>query len=212
MKILLVEDNISIAEGIIYALNKVNYEVVHITTYAEALKYIQSSNNNIDIYILDVMLDKKLGTDLSNCIVNKPVIFLTARDDEYIIDECLKRGEYINKPFKISELIVRIKKLTKEYINEITVKDITFNIDEMTVSKNGNTLTLTALEIKLLYILFTNINKVITREYLINYIWDITGNDVNDNTISVYFKRIREKIDSDIITTVKGIGYKINGK
>ena len=96
--------------------------------------------------------------------------------------------------------------------NVINVKDITFDSDKMEVKKNGDIINLTSLELKILYLFMTNIGKVITRESLINYIYNLTGNDVNDNTITVYLKRIREKIGDNIIETKKGIGYIINEK
>ena len=92
------------------------------------------------------------------------------------------------------------------------MKDITFDSDKIEVKKNGNIINLTSLELKILYLFMTNIGKVITRESLINYIYNLTGNDVNDNTITVYLKRIREKIGDNIIETKKGIGYIINEK
>ena len=102
------------------------------------------------------------------------------------------------------------KILLKGKNNKIKVKDITLDLDKLVVYKNDQIINLTALEIKLLTLLFTNIGKVIKREYIIEKIWDWTRNDVNDNTVSVYIKRIREKLDSDIIVTIKGIGYRVD--
>ena len=96
--------------------------------------------------------------------------------------------------------------------NEINIKDIKFNFDKMEIYKNNEKINMTSLEIKILNLLFENLNKVVTREYLIECIWNWTGNDVNDNTITVYLKRIRKKIGNDIIITVKGIGYRIDEK
>ena len=110
------------------------------------------------------------------------------------------------------ELLARVARLLSNKKNVITVKDITFDSDKMEVKKNGNIINLTSLELKILYLFMTNIGKVITRESLINYIYNLTGNDVNDNTITVYLKRIREKIGDNIIETKKGIGYIINEK
>ena len=94
--------------------------------------------------------------------------------------------------------------------NVVKVKNITFDFDKMEVYNDGNLVNLTSLEIKILGLLFKSINKVVTRDYIINYIWDITGNDVNDNTLTVYLKRIREKLGVDLIKTVKGVGYRID--
>ncbi len=89
-------------------------------------------------------------------------------------------------------------------------KNITFDLNKMEVRKNDELVLLTSLELRILYLLFINMNKVVTRSYLLEYIYNLTGNDVNDNTITVYLKRIREKLDEDIIKTVKGIGYRID--
>ena len=110
------------------------------------------------------------------------------------------------------ELLARVARLLSNKKNVITVKDITFDSDKIEVKKNGNIINLTSLELKILYLFMTNIGKVITRESLINYIYNLTGNDVNDNTIPVYLKRIREKIGDNIIETKKGIEYIINEK
>ena len=119
--------------------------------------------------------------------------------------------DYITKPFSTRELLVRIHKiLNKEKNNIIVIKDIKFDIDKMCVYKYDKEIKLTSLELKILYLLFINKNKVINRDYLIERIWEWTGNDINDNTLSVYLKRIRFKLDSDIIKTIKGIGYRID--
>ena len=93
---------------------------------------------------------------------------------------------------------------------EIHVKDITFNMDKMTVKRGEEELELTPLELKLLNLLFLDINKVVKRNVILDKIWEWTGNDVDDHTVTVYFKRIREKLKTDIITTVKGVGYRID--
>ena len=94
--------------------------------------------------------------------------------------------------------------------NIVKIQDITCNLDKMCVYKGEMELTFSSLELKILMLLFTNLNKVITREYIIEKIWDWTGNDVYDNTVTVYMKRIRQKLGSPIITTVKGVGYRID--
>ena len=92
----------------------------------------------------------------------------------------------------------------------ITIKDITYDYNSLIVKKNNVEIKLSSLELKILDLLFNNLNKIVTRETIIENIWNWTGNDVNDNTVSVYLKRIREKLETDIITTIKGIGYRIN--
>ena len=141
-----------------------------------------------------------------------PVIFLTARDSEEDIVNALDMGasDYLTKPFRTGELIARINKILNK--KTISVKNITYDLNKMSVYKDNKIINLTTLELKILGLLFTNINKVVTRDKIIDSIWEWTGNDVNDNTVTVYMKRIREKLDSDIIITLKGMGYRIDEK
>lgn len=214
MKVLLVEDNPSIAKGLIYAFKQNEYEVNHAQNIKEAENMLKAEKYNI--IILDIMLPDGNGFELYEKIKQDyftPCIFLTARDDEDDIVKGLEFGaeDYVTKPFSTRELIARMNKiLLKGKNNKIKVKDITLDLDKLVVYKNDQIINLTALEIKLLTLLFTNIGKVIKREYIIEKIWDWTRNDVNDNTVSVYIKRIREKLDSDIIVTIKGIGYRVD--
>lgn len=214
MKVLLVEDNLSIAKGLIYAFKQNEYEVSHAQNIKEAENMLKAEKYSI--IILDIMLPDGNGFKLYEKIKQDyftPCIFLTARDDEDDIVKGIELGadDYVTKPFSTRELIARMNKiLLKGKNNKIKVKDITLDLDKLVVYKNDQTINLTALEIKLLTLLFTNIGKVIKREYIIEKIWDWTRNDVNDNTVSVYIKRIREKLDSDIIVTIKGIGYRVD--
>lgn len=214
MKVLLVEDNLSIAKGLIYAFKQNEYEVNHAQNIKEAENMLKAEKYSI--IILDIMLPDGNGFELYEKIKQDyftPCIFLTARDDEDDIVKGLELGaeDYVTKPFSTRELIARMNKiLLKGKNNKIKVKDITLDLDKLVVYKNDQIINLTALEIKLLTLLFTNIGKVIKREYIIEKIWDWTRNDVNDNTVSVYIKRIREKLDSDIIVTIKGIGYRVD--
>ena len=108
--------------------------------------------------------------------------------------------------------MVRINKILSKDKRVIEVKNIKFDMDKMQVYKDDKIVNMTSLELKILYLLFSNLNKAVTRNYLIEYIYNLTGNDVNDNTITVYLKRIREKIGNDIIVTIKGIGYRIENE
>ena len=173
--------------------------------------------NTVDLIVLDISLPDGNGFTLyEKYIKNKkiPTIFLTARDDEDDIVKGLELGaeDYITKPFSTKELIARINKIVARSKQNLIlkVKDIEFDIDKMAVYKNKEQIQLTSLELKILSLLFSNINKVVTRNYIIEKIWEWTGNDVNDNTVTVYLKRIREKLNSDIIVTIKGIGYRID--
>lgn len=214
MKILLVEDNETIAKALKYALEQEKYKVVQTENIKETQQYL---NKEIALIILDVSLPDGNGFDLYEKTIKKlniPTIFLTAKDEENDIIKGLELGaeDYITKPFSAKELIVRMKKiLLRQKKNTILkVKDISFDIDKMVVYKNKEKLELTSLELKILHMLFLNMNKVVTRNDIIEKIWEWTGNDVNDNTITVYLKRIREKLQTDIIITIKGIGYRID--
>ena len=213
MKVLLVEDNYSIAKGLIYAFEQNEFEVKYAKSISEASKLLNEEKFNI--MILDVMLPDGNGFEFYKRIKEEhftPTIFLTAKVHEDDIVNGLELGaeDYVTKPFLIRELIARMNKiLSKSKSNKIKIKDISIDLDKMLVYKNDEEINLTALETKLLIYMFTNAGKVLKREYIIEKIWDWTRNDVNDNTISVYIKRIREKLDTDIIVTIKGIGYMV---
>lgn len=215
MNILLIEDNESIIKGLEYTFKQNNFNLVHKNDLKSAKEYLIESKPSI--IVLDISLPDGNGYIFYKNNIKKkkiPTIFLTANDDEDNIVNCLEEGaeDYITKPFSTRELVARINRiLSKNKSNNIiTVKDITFNLDKMEVYKNNEKINLTSLELKILSLLFENINKVVTRNYIIENIWKWTGNDVNDNTVTVYLKRIREKLESDIIITLKGIGYRID--
>ena len=217
MEILLVEDNEILAKGIIYSLEQEKFKVIHKTNVKETIKFLQ--NEKPKLVILDISLPDGNGFNLYEKNIkdkNIPTIFLTAKDDEDDIVKGLEVGaeDYITKPFSIRELIARINKilLRNKKNSIIKVKDIEFDIDKMVVYRDGKEINLTSLELKILNLLFMNLNKVVTRNYIIEKIWEWTGNDVNDNTVTVYLKRIREKLVTDIIITIKGIGYRIDEK
>ena len=218
MNVLLIEDNLSIIKGLKYSFEKNNDYFAYKTNVKDSIQYL-NENSNINIIILDITLPDGNGFDLfENYIKDKniPTIFLTAKDDENDIVRGLNLGaeDYITKPFSSKELFARINKavLRSKKQTIITIKNIKFDMDKMVVYKNGIKIELTSLEIKLLNLLFLNINKVVSRTTILDKIWEWTGNDVDDHTVTVYFKRIREKIGTDIITTVKGIGYRIDEK
>ena len=217
MRILLVEDNKNIVDGLIYAFKMNNYQLDYTSSVKDTLKYLE--DNIPEVIILDVMLGDGNGFDLySNNIkeLDIPVIFLTARDDEDDIIKGLNLGaeDYMTKPFSTKELLVRVNKiiLRKKKQSIIKVEDIYFDIDKMIVKKNDEEVKLTSLELKILQLLFINIGKVVRRNTMLDKIWEITGNDVDDHTLTVYLKRIREKLGTDIIITIKGIGYRIDEK
>lgn len=215
MDILLVEDNEMLAKGLVYSLQQHKFSVIHKVNQKETIEFLEQKT--VNLAILDVSLPDGNGFSLYEKIVkskNIPTVFLTAKDEEDDIVKGLELGadDYITKPFSTRELLARIQRiLRKEKRNSVvTVKNITFDFDKMTVYKEKQEITLTSLELKLLSLLFSNLNKVVTRNDMINKIWEWTGNDVNDNTVTVYLKRIREKLDTDIIITMKGIGYRVD--
>lgn len=216
MNILLVEDIESIIKGLTYSLEKSNYKLVIKTTIKDTKEYLLS-NTNIDLIILDITLPDGNGFDLFvNTIKNLkiPTIFLTAKDEEDDIVKGLDIGaeDYITKPFSTREVIARINRILLRYKKKsiIKIKDISYDMDKLVLMKNNTPIELTALELKLVNLLFVNINKVVSRNVILDKIWDWTGNYVDDHTVTVYFKRIREKIGTNIITTIKGMGYRID--
>lgn len=213
MKILLVEDNKSIIKGLEYAFAQNGYSCEYCLSLDEA---VRKAHFNYDVAVLDIMLPDGNGFDLFKKIrrySDLPVIFLTAVDDEDSVVNGLELGadDYITKPFSTRELIARIKRVANKNSkkNIITVSGVTLDLDKSAVFENGKQLELTALEYKLLSLLMQNAGKVVTRELIFEKIWDVSGNFVNDNTLTVYIKRIRKKLDADIIKTVKGMGYQV---
>lgn len=213
MKILLVEDNKSIIKGLEYAFAQNGYSCEYCLSLDEA---VRKAPFNYDAAVLDIMLPDGNGFDLFKKIrrySDLPVIFLTAVDDEDSVVNGLELGadDYITKPFSTRELIARIKRVANKNSkkNIITVSGVTLDLDKSAVFENGKQLELTALEYKLLSLLMQNAGKVVTRERIFEKIWDVSGNFVNDNTLTVYIKRIRKKLDADIIKTVKGMGYQV---
>ncbi len=217
-KILLIEDNEAIIMGLKYSLEQENFQVISAKTAKESKEKLD--NKNIDIVLLDVSLPDGNGFEICKEIKEKndiPIIFLTAQYEETSIVLGLDLGadDYIVKPFRTRELISRIKSVLRRYgkkeeNNIIQYKDIKIDTISAKVYKNNKEIIFTSLEYRILLMLFTNQNKLITREQLLEKIWDIAGNFVNDNTLTVYIKRIREKLEDDsIIKTVRGLGYRI---
>lgn len=211
MNILLVEDNLGIQKGLSYSLTKNNYNVIIKSSIKDTKAYLQDNKPNL--IILDIALPDGSGLDLYKDYIkflNINTIFLTADDNIDNIVFALDTGacDYITKPFEVRVLIAKINRILSN--KSLIIKNIVFDFKKMEVFKNSNVVSLTSLEKKILFLLVSNKNKEVTRENLINYIWELTGNDVYDNTITVYLKRIREKLDTDIIKTIKGIGYRID--
>ncbi|MBQ6282021.1 MAG: response regulator transcription factor [Bacilli bacterium] len=216
MSILLVEDTESIIKGLTYSFEKDNHNLTVKTTIKDSKEYLLN-NSNIDLIILDITLPDGNGFNLFENTIKDlkiPTIFLTAKDEEDDIVKGLNIGaeDYITKPFSTKELMARVNRIllrTKKQ-SIIKIKDISYDMDKLVLMKDNAPIELTALELKLVNLLFNNLNKVVSRNVILDKIWDWTGNYVDDHTVTVYFKRIREKIGTDIITTIKGMGYRID--
>lgn len=216
-KILLVEDNEMIVKGLVYSLSKEGFETNIAYNAQEAESKIES--NVYDIIILDVMLPDGNGFELCKYIKeNKdiPIIFLTAKDDEKDVVNGFNLGadDYVVKPFRTMELISRIYNVLRRYNkdkNVIEIGQVRIDLEANRVYVDNKEVEFTALEYKILVLLFTNAGKTVTREKILDKIWDVAGNFVNDNTLTVYVKRIRDKLGkSDVIKTIKGIGYRVD--
>ncbi|MCY6958319.1 response regulator transcription factor [Clostridium brassicae] len=220
-KILLLEDDEGLALGIEFTLVDEGYDVTRCEYVEEALKTFDKEK--FDIAILDVMLPDGSGYDVCKYIRRKsevPIIFLTACDDEVNIILGLDIGgdDYITKPFRVRELISRIKanlrRFNTESYNEKILKsrDIILDTERAEVKKNGQDILLSTQEYKLLLIFMTNPKKLMSREEILDKLIEGAGNYFDTNTLSVYVKRIREKIEEDsskpvYIKTKRGLGY-----
>ncbi len=225
MDIFLLEDDDAIALGLCYSLQNEGYNVTLAKSVSDATDIVEK--NDFALYILDLTLPDGSGYDVCKKIKSlgdRPVIFLTAYDDEVnvVMGFDLGADDYITKPFRLKELLVRIKSILRRYNRAggdatVKIKDITINTNEAKVYKNGEEIVLTAMEYRLLLILLNNRGKVLSRSQLLENIWDVEGDFVEDNTLTVYIKRLRDKIEEDaaspqIIKTVRGLGYVIDNE
>lgn len=222
MDIFLLEDDEAIGIGLTYSLENEGYNVTLAKSVKEAEKIIDEKV--FSLYILDLTLPDGSGYDVCKRIKAKgdlPVIFLTAYDDEVNVIMGFELGadDYISKPFRVKELMLRIKSVMRRYSNEtsdgiIKINNLKINTNEAKVYKNNEEIILTAMEYRLLLILLSNRGKVLSRTALLENIWDVAGDFVEDNTLTVYIKRLRDKIEEDpakpeFIKTVRGLGYVI---
>ena len=221
-KILLIEDNETILLGLTYLLKEEKFDLKIAKTGVEAKEKLKSSK--LDLVLLDITLPDGNGFEICRYIKETsgiPIIFLTAKEEEKDVVKGLDMGaeDYIIKPFRNRELISRIRNVLrrKTHNNYMNCQNIKIDTQMCKVYNNetNEEIILTKLEYKILLNLFNNQNKLISREEILNDIWDIAGNFVNDNTLTVYIKRIREKIgdkDGKIIETVRGLGYRVGEK
>lgn len=218
MNILLVEDNEAIILGLEYLLKQEGYETKTALNMREAEKWLDGTE--VDLVLLDVALPDGSGFELCKRIKKRgsiPIIFLTAKDEEADVVKGLDMGadDYVIKPFRNRELTSRIKNVLRRNGKGNSVlqcRDLKLDIESGRVNRGGSEVILTKLEYKILSSMLAYPGKLFTREEILADIWDISGNFVNDNTLSVTMKRIREKIgdtDGEIIRTVRGMGYRI---
>jgi two-component system response regulator VicR len=224
-RILLVEDDKAIAAGIEYSLLQEGFSAVLCHDFRTAQKLLDQDLDQFDLCLFDLSLPDGIGYDLCDLVKkrsNIPVIFLTVIDDEVnvVMGLDMVADDYITKPFRIRELISRIKSVMRRYSPEgqvrdrVEIGDIQINVREGKVYKMGAEIILTALEYRLLLVFANHIGQVLSRSQILEQIWDVAGDFVNDNTLTVYIKRLRGKLEDDpknpiLIKTVRGLGYKV---
>lgn len=223
-KILLLEDDLNLIEGLKYSLGKNGYIVECYRTVNDVFEHMHYINE-YQLLLLDVTLPDGTGFEVCKKVRQQnsqiPIIFLTASDQEMDVIRGLDSGgdDYITKPFKLGELFSRIRAILRRSgipneskKNNLECGDILIDFYRSRVFLNGNLLDLTYIEYKLLGLLVRNANCVVTRDMILNELWDASGNYVDDNTLSVYIRRIRQKVENDPshpkhLITVRGFGY-----
>ncbi len=223
-KIFLLEDDVSLIDGLRYSLKKNDFDVEIARTVGEASRLL-AEMERFDLLLLDVTLPDGTGFDVCEKVRKQnaqiPIIFLTASDEEVNVIRGLDSGgdDYITKPFKLGELCSRIRALLrragvsdKGKDTVIECGDVTIDLFSSRVLLSGRALDLTGAEYRLLCLLVRNANRIVTRDIILNELWDEAGNFVDGNTLSVYVRRLREKVEADPsrprhLITVRGFGY-----
>lgn len=221
MRVLLIEDNLLTVRGLTYLLEKEGF-LVRVADSVKAVRELISGRGisgwRYDLILLDVGLADGDGFAVAREVrelgLETPIIFLTARDDESSVVRGFDLGadDYVVKPFRNRELMSRIRAVLRrrgKVTEVVKCGELTLDVQAGVLLKNGVGVALSALEYKIVVVLMLNAGMVVRRERLLDEIWDFAGNVVNDNTLTVYIKRIREKIGEEMIETVKGIGYRI---
>lgn len=223
-KLLLLEDDIGLVDGLIFSLNKNGFEVEVARTIKEAEKAL-AIGGDFDLLLFDVTLPDGNGISLCEKLRasgnRTPVIFLTASDEETSVIRGLDCGgdDYMTKPFKLGELCSRIRALLRRSTGQNTEEgilrsgELMVHLTEGRALLRGESVELTAVEYRLLCLFLTNGGKVLTRTVILDRLWDNAGNFVDDNTLSVYIRRLREKLEENpsapkYLKTVRGVGYK----
>ena len=219
LKLLLVEDSPMLIRGLQYTLEQAGYEVV--VCMSKHMADERLARMQFDVAVLDVNLPDGSGFDLCRQLKEEtdiPVVFLTARDEEndVVMGFDLGADDYILKPFRNRELTARIEAVLRrsgKTKKKLKAGDVEIDAEKDKVLVKGEEVEFTQLEYKILLMLMQNIGQTLTREQILDRIWDMSGNYVEDNTLTVYIKRIREKLGaSDVIRTVKGIGYRVDAE
>lgn len=224
MTVLVVEDDAMILEGLKFSLMQEDYKVITAATAQEAAERLKR-REPFDICLLDIMLPDGNGFDICREIRKEsdvPILFLTACDDEVNTVMALEQGadDYISKPFRIRELLARMKAILRRTSGSdkaessiITIGNNHINLQTGKVYCGNDEIVLTAMEYKLLLVFVNHRGQTLSRAQILDCIWDEAGNFVNDNTLSVYIKRLRKKLgdteDNQIIRTVRGLGYRM---
>lgn len=225
MTVLVVEDDEIILDGLKYSLMQEGYEVLTAEDVAGAMALLQSARQ-LDFCLLDVMLPDGNGFEICEEIRKSsevPILFLTACDDEVSTVRALETGadDYIAKPFRIRELLARMKAILRRSSREnrmdssvVRVGDNEVNLQTGKVYRSNEEIVLTAMEYKLLLVFISHRGQVLSRSQILDLIWDEVGDFVNDNTLSVYVKRLRRKLsdigENQLIQTVRGMGYRMD--
>ena len=220
-KVLLIEDDPAIVENLSAFLKEEGFEVTSTDGQSRALSQIEAKRP--DLILLDVTLAQ--GNGYSTCTAIKarydiPVIFLTALGDEFSVVTGLDMGadDYISKPFRPRELVSRMRSVLRRAGKSgraVHVGELKVDMEKGVVTRAGKELFLSALEYRLFLVFLNNRGKILSRGQLLEEIWDVAGEYVNDNTLTVYIKRLRDKIERDpqspeIIKTVRGLGYRMD--
>ena len=219
-RILLVEDDASIVANLTEFLQKEGFAITSVDGQLKALTLLETSAADFDLLLLDVSLAEGNGFAICRAVkstTSLPVIFLTASGDEYSVVTGLDLGadDYIAKPFRPRELVSRIHNIMRRYGKAnatLEYRNLMVDVNRGTVSRNGQEILLSALEYRLLLYFLNNKDMVLSRSQLLDALWDMAGEFVNDNTLTVYIKRLRDKIEDDpqnpaLINTIRGIGY-----
>jgi DNA-binding response OmpR family regulator len=222
--IYLVEDDTDLAEILVFNLEKEGFEVIHFTNGNSFFKAMEQKIPNI--IILDIMLPGYDGIRIAKIIKQNvvykdiPIIFLTAKSEEEDKIDGFEAGadDYITKPFSSKELTARIKAVLNRYkktnpINKLKIEDLEIDDDKMEVMLRGKPISLTKTEFRILKHLVENIDKILSRDKIINIMWSY-GTDINDRTVDVHIKHLRDKLldYGKYIKTIRGIGYKFSLK